>query len=499
MPTTSQKFNLIELEKEFPFFKFSDDLDPSRRIEEYGILVTEIDKRYSEENRFGWDAEIKIQEMQENIWRKLNESVDQYFADHCTEVFHEIRLQFKAYTSLADGLDTTRYFISKQCLELGKYLSAHNESWKPESKNDFVKFGGGLGQLAIQGTIKGLEGISKLTAKDNVSPEHENPPLAFIKRILDQHFSDKQLDKFINDQLSRIQTDIGKEWEDWLINYSSNISIKHGMQISIEWSDPSFEIAKAFGLGTVGGTIALAMGWHTLAWSVANFFPPALIAAGALTAGWAFLTEEKTKKSLVENADKSIGNLKKELQRVLAVEAMPAIRFSLNSAVRQAKEITRNKLWGGPEDPKIKVEKWRPILIASIDEDEKRWTFAQAEHMMKDAFEKGSRAVEKDEVEKAILYFSLSFDGFVHWSHRKTNIDLNTYETSYLSAYEKRFEARGWETRFLKNFRSVRRLRNDGIHDYYKQDKNAFSKVIKIGYVQLGELIQAVKEKCDEK
>ena len=485
-----------QLEKDFPFFTFSKNLDHLQRLEEYGLLCTEIDQRVSEENRFHLELEKKIQELQEIAWKKLDKEVKQYFKDYGMEARHEVNREYKAYTGLSDSLDSTRYVISKQCNELSKYLTAHNDAWRPPPiGNKLLDLGGDLKNLTLKGVVAGLEGISKLTAKDNVSPEHENPPQVFIKRILERHFSDRQLENFLNKTLTNLQSELGKSWEAWLTDDSKNFTKEFKSELSIEWSDPSLETAKLLGISAVGGTIALAMGWHTLAWSLANFFPPALLAAGVIAAGWTLLSEKEVKKRLEESIDKTVNNLEKELQRVLAVEAMPGIRDSLKKMASIAIETRGLYLWKIPDDPEPRIRKWRPLLIQAIDSDQKRWTFAQAEHMMNDAFEKGFEAVSEDEVEKAVLYFSLSFDGFVHWSHRKTGIELNTFEKNYLAAYEKRYEAAGWGSSFCSDFNSVRRLRNDGIHDYYKQDNKDFAKELKDGYRRLGELIQLVKDK----
>lgn len=415
----------------FPFWKQDRPQNAKEAIEFLGEFVVTVTIKQNEETRFLLQADREKEVLLDFATTRLVKRMDEYLETALIETLNEIAKEYGIFTKLADKVANMVHQVKKDIMEFVGH---------PEASN-------------------------------------QNPPKEFIQRILDRRFSSQKINDLISDSIRQINTEIEEKLKAWASSYHTDSKSYFQFSFSnIRWNDPLLNGTGKALVASTGFTFVLATGWHTLEWSFANFFPPALLASGAIALFNSLKDKDQTIAALQDVSRKLVMALAKHIHEIIQSEIKPIFSVDLEKQKIFLVELKKQELWGTKEDLTTKLTEWLSKIESAFGKIGVKSSEAESKFQMETNLEKGRQYLITGPIEAAIYCFGQSFDGFALWCQRKRTIDWDPQKQSYVQFIELMKE-KGFDAGFITEFNKLRRKRNDFIHENYLLSQNEFEEV----------------------
>ncbi len=361
---------------DLPFFKKTAPDDAKGRIEYLGELMVEIEKR-----------EISLKGMTDKIIEKREEILKDSY-DH---LIHHV----------AGYFDVCRVSI---CQDIEKEYSIVGEMG--ETVSNAWRF-----------------------IKSKFSKQKERIPDNFLTRILVRHVGEEQVRVAVQTAINETAVKIAKDWnsfvaKDWDTGLKGTVKLQG---IRLDWND-TVDFATKGALAAAGGTVVLAMGWHTLAWASAHFFPPAMLVVAVGTLLKALFDKKKEIRKLQDKAVEVVGVVESSTLRYLQQEAYPKMKGDIHSFAENLVQKANLQIWESVEDVQPTISKWRHLVRTTFEAARVKITSAEASHLMRVALNNANAEYKHDQLILAARYYEYTFFYLLNWCSVRFNVPLDSRE-----------------------------------------------------------------------
>lgn len=415
----------------FPFWKGYRPQNAKEGIEFLGEFVVTVTIKQNEETRFSLQVEREKIILLDFAIGRLTKKIDEYFEASLNETLGEITKEYGVFTKVADKVANIVHQVKKDIME----FVGHPEAAK------------------------------------------QNPPKEFLQRILDRRFSSQIINDFISVSIRQTNAEIEERLKAWASSYYANHRSYFQFSFSnVRWSDPLLDGTGKALVASTGFTFVLATGWHTLEWSFANFFPPALFASGVIAIFNSIKDKDQTIAALHDVSRKLIVNLNKHVNEIIKTEIKSMFSDDLERQKNILIENKKKELWGTKENLSNELSEWLSKIESAFGKIGVKSSEVESKFQMETNLEKGRQYLMNGPIEAAIYCFGQAFDGFAVWCQRKRAIDWDPVKQSYVQFIELMKE-KGFDVGFMTEFNKLRRKRNDFIHENYLLSQNQFEEV----------------------
>jgi len=228
------------------------------------------------------------------------------------------RVYEQFFEGVYDEMDV--YFEAKKKAMIDDVVE--NVSWHTGMADTARKAGG-----IVNKAIKEINHISEKVLKKEVDLG-EIDSRTYIERLLDKHLDKKQVIKDISEIFQKNAKKCIEKWSQeikgtfpQIVDFEPKLLFKSINDIKSSSQLDNVQQVVLTGMGSaVVGTVSLAAGWHTLAYSLMNVFPPiaAFTAAAAVVTG--ILTKDKSVESYKKLAAESVNQFYREV--ILFIETV---------------------------------------------------------------------------------------------------------------------------------------------------------------------------------
>lgn len=348
----------------------------------------------------------------------------------------------------------------------------------------------------VEREFKFFSGLIEAFKKDE-----DKLPTRAIQENLNPEIVNHLLNEASQNSARRIQEDwnqfVKKEWN---VGLPTTITLD---QVKVAWTDATAKTAGVTVASAAAGTLVLAMGWHTLAWATANFFPPALAVAGLVT----LLSGIANRDKAVQKINIAVGQKFDETFEKIVNHVEGLIREPMESDIDacsfELKKNSKMQIWGTDGDLAIQLAEWKAKIGTALETAKVQYTKAEAEHQMNTEFEKSKAEMEAGDVIASATHYKFAFDGLLNWSSKAFAMELNTWDSKdFQKEFIDSLAKAGLNVECREKFHSARKFRNIAAHDLLQKLRRVPDQTkeeIKRSIADMHFVITVIREKLRER
>jgi hypothetical protein len=398
-----------QIKIDLPFYKKPVPQDVDARIEYLGELMVDIEKR-----------EIAVQTL--------------------TEKIREQQVKLAA---------ESRPFLERKVRD-------HFERCKDVVYKDIRNEYDVLGQVADQGKQIWEKMISFFSGKKEATPDD------FLTRILKRHLSEEKTGAGVSAAGQATAVYIAKEWDEFTAgewNLGLQESFKLGrVRVGL---DDSLTVAGQGTVAALGGTVLIAMGWHTFAWASTSFFPPAMLVVAVGTIIYGIVNKDKAIRKLLETAGKVVDEASAETLDFLSKNARPKMEEDIKNCADALVAKGIQQVWENERFDGAVVESWKDRVEKVFREAKVKSTAADSYHHMEVALQRARETFCNDDLILAAKYYEFSFYHFLYWCSAVSGVpydsrDRKDFQMDFIGALGKA----GFDASLRRRMDDARKFRN---------------------------------------
>ncbi len=426
-----------KLTRDFPFFKRPHPITGLDSIEYLGELLVEIEKRELADESFCEKINEESAKLKSKAWETFSESLRDLFGEQKNKACLEVDGDFKFYTGM---LDSVKKVFDK-------------------NQDDFPS------------------------------------------RVLRKYLTPEIVDGIVMLALQKSAERIRNDWDhftkgEWNVGLVKTVSLG---TLKVVWVDPSGKVVGTSVAGAAAGTVALAMGWHTLAWSVAHFFPPALAVAGLATFVHGIWNRDEACKKIKGKIGEKFDEIYGMTISQLGNNIQKTMNEDIDSSALILKRQGKTKIWESDNDLGPVITDWRNQISDFFEKARVQYTSAEAFRQMETSFEEAKKELSQGDLIACSTHYKFAFDGLLNWSSKVLNVPLNTWGSKdYQKEFIESLANVGLNATVREKYNNVRKLRNDVTHKILlklRRNPKQLQADMKEGMIDMEYVILAIKEK----
>jgi|GEM_PF-3787579 hypothetical protein len=435
-----EAFDFQEIAFTFPFMKSKLPQNGEEAVEYLGELLVEIDRRDLAEIELTEKTNSKGEELKTQGWVIFLNAIRAGFETRKNSANRIVDEEFKYFTNVADWF--------------GKFQKDHKD---------------------------------------------------FQTRTLQECLKEESLVSIQEDAIRKTEHYIQAEWSEftqrcWELDIPGTVKLS---SVVVSWENQTGKaVGATFGVAAAG-TVTLALGWHTLAWSIANFFPPALLVAsiGAVLIG--AVKRDETAERMKSALGKKIDEVCKCVCEGAEAQVKPSLFASVDGCSKELIGSGVAQIWETRGGVRPNIEEVKKKIDVEFNKARVQLTTAEAYRQMEKGVAKANDSIKRDDFVSATTHFGTAFDGLLNWSSKILCVPLDTWGSKdYQKEFIDRLPSKGIGSDTCRKYDGVRLFRNKAIHERERlllRNPMQFKKALKMSIADMEEVILVIKGKTHER